>query len=281
MTIFKASTSFGDRLISDGAPIVPATDRADYTLIGAMARASAVGGGIYGLPDRPDAPEVAEPDKRASVLTMPTPNDPAAQARQDVRVRLAQYVRLSGLRGVAVVSRGDLSTVHRAKSGAITALTPNVTARGAETRSVPIHLAGCDPSDPRAYMPDGRDATTGEQTASEVRDSRRYRDSSKGSKFAASMRRERDARRRGWIREAFPYLPYDVKHARFVDGVRTARETYYPDGTTLSERREAFFNSLSESERDDRRNVLDAASELAGLIAEQREDAKRQRKGRA
>jgi hypothetical protein len=225
-----------------------------YSLARAVARTYAVGGAIYGLPDKPDAPEVTEPDRPGSRLTAPNATDTS--------VKLAQFVRISGMRGVAVLNRFDTSAVRH-----LTATGRHCHTRKEDPRGMPPTYRGNVMPDDDEPRDDG------------IRQSRRYRESMRGAKFAKSLADERVARHTLTLRNALPYWPFDAKHGRFIDGVRIGSERHFPDGTTLSQRVEwhskAEAEAIAEASQRMAREV-----ELARLVAEQDADLKAQRKGR-
>lgn len=191
----------------------------------------------------------------------------------DTDVRLAQYVRISGLRGVAVLTRGE-GREHGIR----------LTAKGTNTRNVPIEGAGLCPSERCNLIPPSEDDTL---TSKEYYFLRRYRDSKKGAAFAESMESERRERDRAFWRAASPWWPLD-KAGRFQSGkVRTnpttGRETLrFLDGSYLDDRITAHkLANVDHYERvESKRERLSRDAELALLIAEQAADRKAQRKGR-
>jgi hypothetical protein len=117
-------------------------------------------------------------------------------------------------------------------------------------------------------------------SADVIRQLRRYRNAMKGEAFAESMSEERKARNRNWMREAFLYLPYDEKHARFIDGVPFGNANrYYPDDTTLSQRVEQWKLTHAEEieATEAKRKRTQAQAEIAALVAEQTKDARETR----
>lgn len=204
----------------------------------------------------------AEPDRPASRLTSPNATDES--------VKLAQYVRASGLRGVAVLSAHECDP-HR-----------HLTARGTGTRPFPFDTRGLCPTERLNWSPVSEDEALSE---GEHRQLRRYRDAMKGAKFAASMAAERKARADGVRRNLlFPYYPWDAKNARVVYGVPCSNlatrkpDRYFPDGTFRSERYETYLKYWGEDVESAESNQ---SRELARLIAEQEADARAQRKGLA
>jgi hypothetical protein len=233
-------------------------DALQYIATGAAARAYAVGGSIYGLPDRPDAPEVAEVDRPASSLTGPN--------KRDVDVKLAQCIKASGLLGTAVLTR-------------------TYTANGRPTRGVPVHLAGMQPTERVPFVELVEDATL---TNADMYMCRRYRAASKGAKFAASMEKEARVRARNWWRAARPYWPLNADGS-FESGIvrvnpNTGRETLkFKDGSYLDARIAAWKHTdkdESEAIEAKRARELSRAEELKLLADEQAADAQAQKRGR-
>lgn len=218
------------------------------------AYATAVGGRLYGLPDKWElVPEVeaVEPDRRGSRLTAPNATDES--------VRLAQYVRLSGLLGVAALSR-------------------TVTARGTATRNVPDHLSGECPDERCNFVPDMPDALTQQ----ELRHAERYRSAMKGAKFAESMLKSKRVRDNAFWRNALPYWPID-KAGRMMQGMIVGGERLFDLGGNLVSLRTLHAAHVAAdiaTDKDADNQRKSRAAELAALIAEQEADSKRSKRGK-
>lgn len=191
----------------------------------------------------------------------------------DADVRLAQFIRISGLRGVAVLTRGE-GREHGIR----------LTAKGTGTRNVPIEGAGLCPSERCNLIPPSEDDTL---SSKEYYFLRRYRDSKKGAAFAESMESERRERDRAFWRAASPWWPLD-KAGRFQSGKarvnpNTGRETLrFLDGSYLDDRIAAHKAAHADHYEavESKRDRLSRDAELALLMAEQAQDRKAQRKGR-
>lgn len=231
-----------------------------YILIGQLARATACGGSIYGLPDKPEAPETAPKADR--------PHGASDPRKSDADVKLAQLYRLTGLKGTSVLSRADYHTGKKGEGRM-------VTARGRPTANVPSHLSGLEPNASLAVhqASDGTDMTV---TGDEIRFLRRYREGMRGKAYAASMEREHAERTLAYWRAAFPWIPCD-SHGKLWEGKRYNRadgigERIYADGSMLSERKREYdaaqHSAESQTERD---------AEIARLAAESAADARAER----
>ena len=148
--------------------------------------------------DETGAVSYSEPNRPGSRLTGPNATDQS--------VRLAQYVRASGLRGIAVLNRGDTSDII------------NLSAKGTGTRPFPFDSRGSCPSERMNFLPVAEDVTLG---SDEMRQVRRYRYSMKAEAFAASMQKEAKARERNYWREAFPYWPLNADGSFESGKIRT------------------------------------------------------------
>jgi hypothetical protein len=226
-----------------------------YIALGQESRATAVGGAIYGLPNRwdvePDPKPIPEAERKPSKLT--------ALNATDASVRLAQYVRISGLLGVAALSKP-------------------VTARGSATRNVPDHLSGMCPDERCNFVPDMPDALTQQ----ELRFAERYRSSMKGTKFAASMLKAKGIRNKAYWRNAFPFWPIG-KDGAMLTGFQHNGERMFDIGGNLVSLRTLYakhMESEAKTDKDADAQRKSRASELALLIKEQEEDKKRSKRGR-
>jgi hypothetical protein len=158
-----AVRSLKDRIYGDG-------DKVSYIMQGASSRAHAVGGSLYGLPDKPEGFEVPEGDRPASVTTGP----------DAIACKLRQYQRIAGIKGVAVLAR-----------------TP-VTAQGRTTHSIRLDACGLSPSDQiAAQAPE----VGGKNDMVFVA---RYRGVYRGAEFAKSMARAEASRSRKSTRRTSP-----------------------------------------------------------------------------
>ena len=196
-----------------------------------------------------------------------------APNKSDTDVKLAQYLRLAGIKGTAVLSRMDLHCGAKGKSPMHTANASKNDAGGI----VAADVSGVCPSEIRAVaMPsDGSGFTI---TGSEVRFLERYRGTMKGETFAQSMERERMEREHAVWRAMFPYLPTD-RSGKLVHGKRYNRpdgigERVFNDGTLMTERRRAWQGanpdaSLARGMPDNRKALQ---REIDALVAEQRKD---------
>jgi hypothetical protein len=242
-----------------GAPAsVPAINQNgadEYIGIGAASIATAVGGVIYGLPERDHDPQATwleeaklpRFNRAGSVTSGPDTG----------RARVVQFARIAGLKGTSTPPA-------------------KVTASGKATRTYRFDSIGLCPSERGNAYPESSDYGTSER---EVRMLRRYRDLMKGDKFAASMANERAARHTNVMR-ANSVWPFDEKHSRFYAGVQIGADRYFDCcDSTLSQLVE--FNKAQDAD-----NIAGAAErmsrevELAALIAEQDADARAQRKGK-
>lgn len=252
------------------------------------AYATAVGGPIYGLPYRDGTPNdmharalpggkftpiteetgEREPDKRGSRLTAP--------GRLDADVRLAQFIRLSGSRGVAPLAWYGVTAQGKATH------TPNLSNVGGcpaeQEHCDPARIGVSDMTKTRRYVP-------GKVPGAGKHDPKRM---PRGEQFVAGMARAgwtqnapdgsfawNDHGFDAWHKAAFPYWPIDAagssragrigKHGIYFDigGERITLARIYA-GWLANEGAETAAASARKSARE--------ADELSALIAAQELD---------
>jgi hypothetical protein len=253
MSIYAASTPFGVRLVDDGALAVTDQSADGYRVMRAKYRADCDHFAVVGY-EKPELPEVPEPDRPGSRLTHP--------GKSDQDVRLAQFIRITGMRGVSVLNAGDFG---------------KWTANGSATRNVPNDVSGLPPVERKPVPVRCEDETISEP---EVRQLRRYRNAMKGEKFAASMLREQTERSRAYWRAALPFWPLD-KAGRFEAGKRrvnpdSGRDTLrFLDGSYLDDRIAAHQQTHKdecEQIESKREREVSRAAELRELVDMQAAD---------
>ena len=224
-------------------------DMADYIGIGAASIATAVGGVIYGLPERDHEPQATWLEEK--LIASLNRRGSATTGTDTGRARVIQFARIAGLKG---------TTTPPAK----------VTAYGKATRTYRSDSIGLCPSDRGNAYPEASDYGTSEK---EVRQLRRYKSSMKGKKFAASMEAERIARHVNVMR-ANSVWPFDAKNARFYAGVPLGKDRYFESCDSTLAQLVAFNKAHDADNIEAAYERMSREVELAALVAAQDDDAK-------